>query len=252
MGITNVLLNWWYGLHGKFPETIEYGSHGKTVSMWQTVLGLDIPDGSFGPITVEKTKAWQADHGIDPDGVVGPLTWTAASKTFGSAATPKSSGGAPHGTRPLPQVVANKPAITAFALETLHNGLVRMGETARRTIEGIDVLARIEPHTWTHRNGKLVTHLDPPIRGVTLYQIVDPSDFGADEVVWRVSEHGSDVAGEYRTKTDQGGTMDQIGDDFNSRPAGFMSPVGAEAGSRGEHGCPSDIRGNPSKYKIKR
>jgi hypothetical protein len=235
-------------LHGRFPETIELGSQGKTVEMWQLVVGIDPPDGAFGPITDARTRSWQSAHGIDPDGVVGPLTWTAAMKTVGKAGTPRT-GGAPAGTRPLPQSVANQPAITAFAIETLNNPVAYpMGSTNERTVNGVQVVARIEPHTWTHRAGKLVTNLNPPIRGVTLYQRVD-DQVGNDPVVWRVSEHG----GEYSTKTDQGGNMMSIGDDFNSRPAGFMAPVGnEEAGSQGEHGCPSDIRGPASKYRLKR
>jgi hypothetical protein len=160
--------------------------------MWQTVLGVT-PDGSFGPQTDAATRAWQGEHGIDPDGVVGPLTWTAAMKTLGTAEKP-STGGIPPGTRRLPQSVANKPAITAFAIEVLNDRSVPMGGTETRMIDGTNVMVRIEPHTWTHRNGKLVTGLNPPIRGATLYQVVDASQagFGFDTGVYRVSEHGAD------------------------------------------------------------
>lgn len=213
MSIVNAVLNWWYSLHGKFPETIRWdresgqGSSGKTVQMWQQVLGVT-PDGSFGPQTDAATRAWQAAHGIDPDGVVGPLTWTAAMKTLGTAEKP-STGGLPPGTRRLPQSVANSPAITAFAIETLNDpSNFPMGATNRRTIDGVDVLARVEKHDWTHRNGVLVTHLNPPIRGITLYQVTDPSQFaGEDPVVWRVSEHG----GEYSIQRDPGGHMMETG-----------------------------------------
>jgi hypothetical protein len=237
MSLTNMVLNWWKRLGGKYPETISWspvsgqGSQGQTVAMWQTVIGV-VPDGSFGPETDRLTREWQQAHGIDPDGVVGPLTWSEAMKGVGSSATPRA-GGAPPGTRPLPQSIANQAAITAFAIETLNNRTIQMGDMSRRQINGVDVLARIEPHRWTHRNGKLVTNLDPPIRGVTLYQVIDPSQFGSDPVVWRVSEHGCDMGGEYRTETNQGGHM-------------------AEIGSQGERGCPSDIRGNPDKYRLKR
>lgn len=237
MSITNRLLDWWHRLGGSFPETIYYdavsgqGSQGKTVEMWQTVIDVT-PDGSFGPQTDQWTKSWQQAHGIDPDGVVGPLTWTAAMKTVGNATTPKATGGPPPGTRPLPQSIANKAAITAFAIETLNDRSIQMGQTNERAIEGYPIVARIEPHTWTHRNGVLVTGLNPPIRGVTLYVRDDATVSG--DVVWRVSEHGCDTMhGEYRTQTDQGGRM-------------------AEVGSEGEHGCPSDIRGNPKKYRFKR
>ena len=215
MSLTNLVLNWWYGLHGKFPETIRFDAisgqsvgSSKTISMWQNVIDVT-PDGSFGPATDQATRAWQNDHGIDPDGVVGPLTWTAAMKGVGNAGSPKPVSGPPAGTRPLPQAVANQAAITAFAIETLHNRAIQMGDTDRRTINGVDVLARIEPHTWTHRNGVLVTGLNPPIRGVTLYEITDPSQFGWDgpNRTYTVSQHG----GEYGTQTDQGGRMASVG-----------------------------------------
>lgn len=210
MSITNRVLDWWHALGGKFPETISYGSQGRTVSMWQTVLNIVPPDGSFGPITVEKTKDWQSEHGIDPDGVVGPLTWTAAMKTVGNSATPKV-GGAPAGTRPLPQAIANKPAITAFAIETLNNKSIQMGMVTSRNIDGVQVMARIEPHTWTHRGGKLVTGLNPPIRGVTLYQITDPAQFAGDPVVWRVSEMGFDYGSTDGATDRLGGGMGSVG-----------------------------------------
>ncbi len=192
MSVTSRVLDWWYGLHGSYPETIRYdavsgkGSSGKTVEMWQTVLGFtpEDSDGEFGPLTDSTTRAWQATHGIDPDGVVGPLTWKAAMKDVGTAKSPALTSGAPQGTRPLPQAVANKPAITAFAVETLNKSTeFPMGAMNRRTVAGVDVVARIEPHTWTHRAGKLVTNLNPPIRGVTLYEVVDPAMVAAGDAL---------------------------------------------------------------------
>ena len=235
MSLVNTVLNWWYGLGGKMPETIRWdsesgqGSQGKTVTEWQMVLGVT-PDGSFGPETDRATRAWQAAHGIDPDGVVGPLTWTAAIKTLGTADKPASTSGIPAGTRRLPQSVANSPAITAFAIEVLNDRSVPMGGTVSRNVNGTQVMVRIEPHRWTHRNGVLVTNLDPPIRGATLYEITDPAQFaGEDPVVWRVSEHGADYGGEYSIQRDPGGHM-------------------TETGSESEVGC-SDFR--KAGYNIK-
>ncbi len=250
MGLMNSVLNWWYGLHGKFPETIRFdresgqGSSGKTVAMWQQVLGVT-PDGSFGPQTDQATRAWQAAHGIDPDGVVGPLTWTAAMKTLGTADKPQT-GGIPQGTRRLPQAVANKAAITAFAIEVLNDRMVPMGGTVSRNVDGTQVMVRIEAHNWTHRGGVLVTGLNPPIRGATLYEITDPSQFAGDPVVWRVSEHG----------------VETLGGDFNSRAPGSMSPVGCETSAAGHivgnsSGCMSNVGGevgawDRKKWEIKR
>lgn len=63
------------------PATIKHGSSGTDVSNWQNFLNAEgakpqlDPDGSFGPMTETATKAWQAAHGLDADGVVGPKTW---------------------------------------------------------------------------------------------------------------------------------------------------------------------------------
>jgi hypothetical protein len=228
MSLTNSVISWWLRLvgTGHFPETIEYGDTSDTVAKWQAVINVQPQDGSFGPITDQMTKQWQQDHGIDPDGVVGPITWNAAFKGVGNASSP-STGGPPAGTKPMPQAVANQPAITAFAVETL-NGPTPMGGTNRRSINGVDVVARIEPHTWTHRNGVLVTGLNPPIRGVTLYQVTDPDAVVAGEspAFWRVSDMGAEVHAV-------------------TKGSGDMSSVGADFGI-------SDFRGNPSQYRIKR
>jgi len=58
-------------------QTLQLGSSGGDVIMWQEVLGM-LPDGQFGSKTREATMTWQKAHGIDPDGVVGPATWAAA------------------------------------------------------------------------------------------------------------------------------------------------------------------------------
>ncbi|HZJ63935.1 MAG TPA: peptidoglycan-binding domain-containing protein [Kofleriaceae bacterium] len=60
--------------------TIRVGSHGDDVWHLQDKLnavmgaGLTI-DGKFGPATLKAVQAFQAAHGLAPDGVVGPLTW---------------------------------------------------------------------------------------------------------------------------------------------------------------------------------
>lgn len=59
--------------------TIQSGSTGPTVTAWQNAIGVVPADGIFGPQTLAATKAWQSAHGLNPDGIVGPLTWAAAS-----------------------------------------------------------------------------------------------------------------------------------------------------------------------------
>lgn len=52
------------------------GDQGNSVRELQTKLGIGV-DGAFGPATETAVKAFQAAHGLDPDGHVGPKTWAA-------------------------------------------------------------------------------------------------------------------------------------------------------------------------------
>lgn len=53
---------------------LKTGSNGDEVKKVQAKLGLDA-DGIFGVKTALAVKAWQADHGLTVDGLVGPNTW---------------------------------------------------------------------------------------------------------------------------------------------------------------------------------
>jgi peptidoglycan hydrolase-like protein with peptidoglycan-binding domain len=59
------------------------------VKTWQTFLGIIPPTGNFGPLTVDKTKAFQRKVGLNPDGAVGELTWN---KAFPPKATVSPTG----------------------------------------------------------------------------------------------------------------------------------------------------------------
>lgn len=54
--------------------TYKKGSKGKNVTLIQQALGIKA-DGVFGAQTENAVKAWQSSHGLDPDGIVGNLTW---------------------------------------------------------------------------------------------------------------------------------------------------------------------------------
>ena len=56
--------------------TIRIGDRGSDVAEVQTKLGLEA-DGRFGSVTQDAVEQFQADHDLDPDGVVGPKTWEA-------------------------------------------------------------------------------------------------------------------------------------------------------------------------------
>ncbi|WP_129838320.1 peptidoglycan-binding protein [Streptomyces sp. RFCAC02] len=66
------------------PLSTSQNSYNNVVGMWQGILWADgylessDRDCMFGPVTHAATVAWQEDHGLDGDGIVGP-------KTFGTA-----------------------------------------------------------------------------------------------------------------------------------------------------------------------
>ena len=76
--------------------TIRRGSKGKDVTDAQTILynlGYNLGsygiDGDFGRATEAAVKEFQRDHGLNADGVVGPLTWDELEKASGSIQPPK-------------------------------------------------------------------------------------------------------------------------------------------------------------------
>jgi hypothetical protein len=77
--------------------TIKQGSTGLPVKAWQQLLLnlgsvlVGTADGIFGPQTAAATKAYQAARGLQPDGVVGPLTWGKAMAEAAAKAGPPPS-----------------------------------------------------------------------------------------------------------------------------------------------------------------
>ena len=53
---------------------LKLGSEGEDVKKLQIKLGVD-PIGKFGPKTEAAVKAWQSEHGLTADGIVGDKTW---------------------------------------------------------------------------------------------------------------------------------------------------------------------------------
>jgi peptidoglycan hydrolase-like protein with peptidoglycan-binding domain len=67
-------------LADKSDPTLREGSKGVAVRGLQRMLlgrGYDVEeiDGRFGPKTETAVKAYQGDHELDVDGIVGPKTW---------------------------------------------------------------------------------------------------------------------------------------------------------------------------------
>ena len=61
---------------------IKKGSKGKAVKILQIILGNLSVDGSFGPATQTAVLAFQKNHGLEADGIVGPKTWKALINTL--------------------------------------------------------------------------------------------------------------------------------------------------------------------------
>lgn len=61
---------------GELPRILRRGMIGTDVRKVQGIVGAT-PDGSFGSKTEAAVKAWQSKHGLTPDGIVGPITWSA-------------------------------------------------------------------------------------------------------------------------------------------------------------------------------
>lgn len=55
---------------------LQNGSEGDIVMIWQIITGADV-DGEFGPNTEYATKLFQRIHGLEVDGIVGPISWAA-------------------------------------------------------------------------------------------------------------------------------------------------------------------------------
>ena len=98
------------------PKTIKRGSYGADVATWQMILNAGAKpttwvasdgvtrswpstwawpiavDGDFGQRTEWATQAWQYEHALVADGIVGPKTWAAAGAAGVASATSAPSG----------------------------------------------------------------------------------------------------------------------------------------------------------------
>jgi hypothetical protein len=61
---------------GDGQRTVRRGMSGDDVKTIQKAVGAKPVDGEFGSATEAKVRAFQRSHGLTPDGVVGPKTWS--------------------------------------------------------------------------------------------------------------------------------------------------------------------------------
>lgn len=68
------------------PRMIDKGMSGPDVEVFQSILkargyALNYISGKYSDLTESECRKFQADNGLDVDGVCGPMTWAAALKT---------------------------------------------------------------------------------------------------------------------------------------------------------------------------
>ena len=62
------------------------------VSLRQPSIQRLVEDGIFGPRTLDAVRTFQRIFGLNPDGIIGPLTWAALSRECGTASPPTGEG----------------------------------------------------------------------------------------------------------------------------------------------------------------
>ncbi len=78
-----------------FAKTLKLGDEGQDVTELQKILialgflKIEAPTGFFGPMTEAAVKAYQEANGLEPVGIVGPLTRALLNKGIGQTAAPK-------------------------------------------------------------------------------------------------------------------------------------------------------------------
>lgn len=118
--------------------TLQLGSTGPDVVRWQQIVGVSPADGEFGPITKAATMKWQTNHGIAPDGVVGPMTWKAA-ETMGKAPSTPAGFKPPPVTGTTGAVAPAKPQVQEAGFLGFLSGLPTWG----KALVGIGVAAGV-------------------------------------------------------------------------------------------------------------
>ncbi|EAP97511.1 hypothetical protein JNB_18613 [Janibacter sp. HTCC2649] len=148
---------------------IQRGSKGPAVIALQKALGLTA-DGSFGPGTETKVKAYQSSKGISPTGVVASSTWKALMGTTPTPTTPPAPTTSPLSAyaKSVIQRGSKGPAVIALqkALRITADGSFGPGtETkvkAYQTSKGISPTGVVASATWAALMGQTPTTTPPP------------------------------------------------------------------------------------------
>lgn len=112
---------------------LRYGSSGSLVRILQQRLGGLTVDGSFGPKTLARLKAFQTAHHLYVDGQVGPATWQAL------GGYPGTTGGSSRGDRPCTVGATLRYGATGSAVKTVQAilGIPADGSFGPRTLGAV-------------------------------------------------------------------------------------------------------------------
>jgi peptidoglycan hydrolase-like protein with peptidoglycan-binding domain len=133
--------------------TLKKGSKGQAVKDLQQAL-LDIGvkpgpgkvDGVFGTRTQDAVKAFQTAFGIEPDGIVGPLTWLNIDEAYGSEPLLRN------GSKGLPvRRLQKRMMLAGFAIPEVNGRFGPKTEAAVKALQqqaGVQVDGVVGPQTW--------------------------------------------------------------------------------------------------------
>ena len=138
---------------------LKLGSRGHKARAWQLYLGHKSTSGYFGTKLEAATKAWQDDHALFSDGIVGPLTLAAAVEDGFEGFNPNGLGQAP--APPDATALAADAGIPVAILEAL------------REVEssGEPNSLRFEPHIFIRLRPDLEKQI-PYTRGRVVWSVV--------------------------------------------------------------------------------
>lgn len=109
---------------------LRIGSEGDGVHELQRALGIGV-DGGFGPATERAVKAFQANHGLTADGIVGDKTWDAIRRTQPKVQPPAQKTDADIAAR----VIQVSGAVTAGS-----GAVAAIGDALRETPQGMVIV----------------------------------------------------------------------------------------------------------------
>lgn len=124
-------------------ETIKSGSTGSLVKVAQYLFGYSESkkaSSKFDDEFAEYIKAWQTEHGLDSDGVIGPSTWTEVLKTLPTCSTSKNSKSA--------YVCAIQILLGGLTVDGIFGSNTKRAVSTYQSASGLTVDGVCGPRTW--------------------------------------------------------------------------------------------------------